>query len=212
MSKVYIYKMTSDDGGAPCVWDDTLSLAICKPAIRSSADKGSIILGFAANSLYADNTLVYAAKVTSRVEGGRYFILPRFRGRPDRIYERVNERFEWHPGAKFHSPRDLTHDLGLAPAYKRANVLVSMGSDNFRYFRGQCSLNYKARFPALKQLIEGLGQGHRVNVSDALRSEIDELVDEVFRMKSIHKRTPVPKVSCGDSCTRGNDVFQIVQC
>jgi hypothetical protein len=37
MPKIYIYKLTSDDGGAPCVRDGILSLAICKPWIRSVA-------------------------------------------------------------------------------------------------------------------------------------------------------------------------------
>lgn len=212
MPNVYIYKLTSDDGGAPCVCNGTLSLAICKPAVRSSAAKGSIILGFAANSLYSDNTLVYAAKVTLRLEDGKYFTVPEFRGRPDRIYKRVNGRFEWRPDAMFHSPSDVRHDLGLHPAYKRANVLISEGSKNFRYFGGECGFNYKARFPVLKRLIENLTQGHRVNLSNELRLEVEELVDEVFRMRSRHSRTTVPRVSCGDSCSRGDDAFHVVEC
>ena len=52
MSKIYIYKMTVDDGGAPCLRDGILSLAICKPAIRSAAEPGSLVLGFAGNELY----------------------------------------------------------------------------------------------------------------------------------------------------------------
>ena len=55
MTKIYIYKLTTDNGGAPCIKDGTLSLAICKPAIRSTAVKDHIILGFAANSLYSDS-------------------------------------------------------------------------------------------------------------------------------------------------------------
>jgi len=39
--------MTVDSGGAPCVSNGVLSLAICKPAIRSSATRGNIILGLA---------------------------------------------------------------------------------------------------------------------------------------------------------------------
>ena len=62
MTKVYIYKMTVDDGGAPCVSDGILSLAICKPAIRSTAKHENIILGFAGNRLYENNCLIYAAR------------------------------------------------------------------------------------------------------------------------------------------------------
>jgi hypothetical protein len=70
MNKVYIYKITVDNGGAPCVSGDILSLAICKPAIRSTAKCGNIILGFSANSLYKDNCLIYVARVTKNL-GGR---------------------------------------------------------------------------------------------------------------------------------------------
>ena len=38
MTQVYIYKLTVDDGGAPCVHDGVWTLAICKPAIRSTAE------------------------------------------------------------------------------------------------------------------------------------------------------------------------------
>ena len=37
MPKLYIYKMTTDNGGAPCVRDEKLSLAICMPIVRISA-------------------------------------------------------------------------------------------------------------------------------------------------------------------------------
>jgi Nucleotide modification associated domain 2 len=42
MTKVYIYKLTVDDGGAPCVQDEVLSLAICKPFIRSTAQQDNM--------------------------------------------------------------------------------------------------------------------------------------------------------------------------
>jgi hypothetical protein len=59
--RVYIYKLTVDDGGAPSIRDGVLSLAICKPAIRSTAKPFDLILGFAGNNLYEDNCLIYAA-------------------------------------------------------------------------------------------------------------------------------------------------------
>ena len=212
MSKVYIYKITSDDGGAPCVWNGILSLAICKPAIRSSAPEGSIILGFAANELDRKNPLVYAARVTSRLENGEYFVASKFRGRPDRIYEWSHGRFSWRFDAKFHSSKNLRHDLGNPPAYKRANVLLSEGTKSFRYFRCDCPLDYKSQFPSLKRLIENLNQGHRVNLSTDLRSEVDLLVKQVFRMRSIHNRTEVPSASCVHSCSREDEAFRVVEC
>ena len=78
MHRIYIYKLTSDDGGAPCVRDGILSLAICKPAIRSVAKHGSIVLGFAGNDLYKGNCLIYAATVTKNLDGRKYFSEPRY--------------------------------------------------------------------------------------------------------------------------------------
>jgi hypothetical protein len=43
---IYVYKMVVDNGGAPCVTRKLLSLAICKPKIRKSAERGSLIFGF----------------------------------------------------------------------------------------------------------------------------------------------------------------------
>jgi len=40
MARIYFYKLTTDDGGAPCVQDGLLSLAICKPMIRGTAEVG----------------------------------------------------------------------------------------------------------------------------------------------------------------------------
>jgi Nucleotide modification associated domain 2 len=49
MSDIYFYKLTADNGGAPCVRHGLLSLAICKPMIRKTAEEGDLTFGFAAN-------------------------------------------------------------------------------------------------------------------------------------------------------------------
>ena len=51
---IYIYKMVADNGGAPCVAAGLLSLAICKPMIRKSAAKGSLIFGFGGKAYLPD--------------------------------------------------------------------------------------------------------------------------------------------------------------
>src|SRR6266480_2445274 len=87
--RLYVYKITLDDGGAPCVTDDLLTLAICKPAIRSTADEGAIIFGVGSNSAPLNNRLVYVAVVTGKETKGRYYELPTYRRRGDCIYERT---------------------------------------------------------------------------------------------------------------------------
>jgi len=68
---IYIYKMVADSGGAPCVAAGLLSLAICKPMIRKSAEKGSLIFGFGGKA-YGER-LLYIACVTQKSENGEYY-------------------------------------------------------------------------------------------------------------------------------------------
>lgn len=177
MGRIYFYKLTVDDGGAPCVRDGLLSLAICKPMIRTGAKIGDLIFGFAASSLHADNRLIYIARVVGNVPNGDYYINPRFARRGDCIYERRGDEFRWRAGALYHSPRHLTHDLGQHPTYPRAHVLLS---DDFRYFGANGSAAYKARYPRVRRAVERLGQGHRVYHNELLRAELQALMRQVW--------------------------------
>ncbi len=210
--KVFIYKMTTDDGGAPCVRDNLLSLAICKPAIRSAAGRGDTILGFAANSLYRDNCLVYAARVTKNLHGKKYFTQRRYAARPDCIYRWDGTRFEWKADARFHQKSDLGHDLGEHPSYGRANVLLSKGRRNFRYFSSDCPLSYKEEYRLLKTLIENLGQGFRVNFGPKLREEIWCFLLRVWDAPWAYRETGVPDAPCGDRCRDQDEDFAAVDC
>lgn len=71
--RIYYYKLTADNGGAPCVQEGLLSLAICKPMIRSTAECCDLIFGFAANSLAPNNRLIYIARVTDKNRNGAYY-------------------------------------------------------------------------------------------------------------------------------------------
>jgi|HubBroStandDraft_2_1064218.scaffolds.fasta_scaffold182939_2 hypothetical protein len=210
MQKVYIYKMIVDDGGAPCVRDGILSLAICKPAIRSVARRGSILLGFAGKGLYADNCLVYAAKVSEHLDAREYFLEPRYATRPDCIYRWDGRGFEWKNGSKFHSSASLLRDLGEAPEYSRANVLLSEGTENFRYFREKCPIRYKKEYPHLKSLVEDLGQGHRVNFEPNLLAELRRFIPRVWDASSAYRETPIADAGCEHKC--GDDDFADVEC
>lgn len=128
--RLFVYKLSSDTGAAPCVHDGVLTLAICKPMIRSSAQVGDLLFGFAADSLSPDNRLIYIARVTAIEE--EYYNDPDYAGRPDRIYLRGEDgRFRVRSGARFHEDGTLIErDIGAFPEYDRARVLVS---DDFRY-------------------------------------------------------------------------------
>jgi len=68
---IYVYKMVTDNGGAPCVVGNLLSLAICKPKIRKSAKTGALIFGFGGKK-YRER-LIYIARVTDKLEGPTYY-------------------------------------------------------------------------------------------------------------------------------------------
>jgi Nucleotide modification associated domain 2 len=212
MAKTYIYKMTVDDGGAPCVRDGILSLAICKPTIRSTAVAENIILGFAADSLHDDNRLIYIAKVTDKLTDGKYFSESPHTSRPDSIYRWNGSRFEWKSDAKFHSAHDLAHDLGDGPEYKRANVLLSEDEENFRYFGAACPISYKAEYPVLQSLIERLGQGSRVNHEPGLEAELRRFIQRLWHTPWPYRETAVPNAPCRDKCSQADDEDFDIHC
>jgi Nucleotide modification associated domain 2 len=132
--RLYVYKLTHDHGAAPCV-DGFLSLAICKPGIRTTAHAGDVLFGFAADSLNPDNRLIYIARVTRVEDDGDYYEKATYEHRGDRIYIRGDDgRFRLRGDARYHADGDDDHilkDLGSPPEYERARVLIS---DDFRYF------------------------------------------------------------------------------
>jgi Nucleotide modification associated domain 2 len=176
----FVYKLTCDNGGAPCVYRGMLSLAICKPAIRRRAEKGDIIYGFAGSTLHRDNRLVYIAHVTEVAEGTSYWDNDRFERRPDCIYQRAagGEPFERRPDAIYHpEPENLLHDLGPHPDYENARVLLST---NYRYFGRDCELELSS-YPALARFVARIGRGDRVNFSPEVEDDLLRLEREAWK-------------------------------
>src|SRR5262245_54150290 len=134
MAKIYIYKMTVDDGGAPCVRQGLLTLAICKPAIRRRAQDGDIVMAFAADDIrgwrpsgnYRDNSLIYIAYVEENIPEGRYYSDARYEKRPDCIYEWHGNTLRHRKEAKFHQrEKDWKKDVGeKKTGYKNAHVIT----------------------------------------------------------------------------------------
>ena len=157
MSRFFVYKLTTDNGGAPCVTPDLLTLALCKPAVRSTADLGDWIFGFGDNQ-YIGNRLIYIAKVTGKLVDGAYYGARTFWSRPDCIY-RWTKAGALKPKAKprYHgSAEDTRKDVGFHPYYRRANVLLST---DFRYFGGaQCAVTIPT---VIAEFVLHITQGHR---------------------------------------------------
>ena len=179
MTKFYFYKLTCDDGGAPCVQNGLLSLAICKPMIRRTANEKNIIFGFAANSLHRDNRLIYIARVTGKLSDGKYFKETKYKNRKDCIYEWTGKTYKVRSDARFHgSEKDLEHDLGKSPGFAKASVLLS---NDFRYFGGDLPEHYKNQFPNLTKALAGLKRGHRLHHHPLLIEELQRLLNKTWR-------------------------------
>jgi hypothetical protein len=199
MQRIYFYKLTVDNGGAPCVQSGLLSLAICKPMIRSTAKPDDLVFGFAANSLKpADNRLIYVARVTKKLTKGDYYVQSKFRKRRDCIYEQHGRHFRRRAKAKYHDKAtDITHDLGRK--YERANVLLST---DFRYFGASGTDDYKAQFPRIARAIRYLKRGARVRHNELLRDELLKLKDQVWAKSRKVLGQPSNKPS-STACLRG---------
>lgn len=179
--RMFLYKLTVDGGVAPCVRRGLLSLAICKPLIRTSAEVNDVIFGFAANSLNPQNSLIYIARVTQKVFNGEYYRAEKYAARADCIYEYEKSRrlFQLRDGVTFHTTkRDLLRDLGRRPGYSRAEVLLST---DFRYFGSSGTDEYKLLFPEIGRAIDNLGRGHRANHPAELRGQLLDMIDWIWQ-------------------------------
>lgn len=196
--RTYLYKLTSDRGGAPCALaaaageEPLLTLAICKPAIRRTAQPGDRILGITSHALaqsdgYPLLSVIYAALVAEGVDARDYFNPgSEFFGRPDCIYE-----FHQRNGTAAHAGRSQLHrgaahlekDLGRYPFYKNGRVLLC---HDFRYF-GAAAPRIPSRLRLLNAAAETLGQGHRVfTEQDPESREADALFRHLWKRPTAH--------------------------
>ncbi len=175
MSRLFFYKVMYDGGGAPCAFGDVLSLAICKPQIRTTARRGDWIFGFGAQRL--GEKLIYIARVDDIAPRGEYYRDPRYSNRPDAVYEWQGHDLRWKEGALYHEPSATEHDVGLPPNYERAVVLVS---NEFRYFGRNSTDHYKQEFPVLAESVGAAGRAYRVNHSQQVQSALIALIERTW--------------------------------
>jgi hypothetical protein len=166
---IYVYKMTTDNGGAPCVYRGVLSLAICKPIIRKVAKVGSLIFGFGGQRL--KNRLIYAAYVTEKPAVGDYYHDSRFYNRPDCIYRERDGKPERIANARFHADSDQS-ETDVGKSFERAHVLLSK---NFRYFGETGTREHETRYAALAKMLARLRRYHRINHPPDVQKELLEL-------------------------------------
>ncbi len=193
--RTYLYKLTSDRGGAPCAPPPRsgsaplLTLAICKPAIRRTAKPGDCLIGLTSRMLeeksgYPALSVIYAAKVTEIVDAAAYYA-PRspHRQRPDCIYA-----YDPDTGGLCHTgrtglhadPRHRRRDLGREGIFENGRILLCR---EFTYL-GPAALVLPESLHGLRRLASELGQGHRVvdpTRNPDLHQEIEWLLIEMGR-------------------------------
>ncbi len=194
--RTYLYKLTSDRGGAPCApfpgdgQDALLTLSICKPAIRRTAQPGDRVVGLSSRALEASDgyplgAVIYAAVVERGLEPREYYAARgEFRHRPDCIYtfHRLNGTITHAGRTRLHDdPAYEARDIGRYPFYKNARTLVCR---EYRYF-GSEAVVIPEKLAGLKRVVAGLGQGHRVfDERSAEAGDLDALFQMLWRRQT----------------------------
>lgn len=162
-----------------------LTLALCKPAIRRTAQVGDRVLAITSRALqqsggYPEAAVIYCATVSEAVEARAYYARrSSFRARPDYVYHFRPATGEFrHTGktALHATPESVRKDLGGFPVYRNGRVLIC---DEFRYF-GSGAIPIPESMPRLLGIAAALGQGHRVFHGGA-DPAIDRELDRLFR-------------------------------
>lgn len=202
-TRYFFYKLVADNGGAPCPYKNILSLAICKPMIRTSAKKGDVIFGFGGKKL--QNRIIYVAVVEKVVTD--YYINPLYKDRPDCIYKNVAGKYQWKESAQFHEEGEFDSDVGKFPDYKRTKVILS---NDFRYLGREGTDDYlrNVNYTNIANSLKNLKRGHRVNHLVKLRDELEILKMNLWKKyskKIIGKPSDQDKQKSCNEC-EGNTV------
>lgn len=174
---VFVYKLINDDGGAPCVHANELSLSICKPRIRMSAQVGDWIMGFGGKSVAnLKGRLIYIAKVTSVEDGGAYYHTGKYHNRPDCIY-RPNGCGGYDViDNPFHGKDSIPHDLGTPGRYERARNLLST---EFVYFGNCKSPTDDGHLERVMRIYDSLPRDFRKNHSEEDRKHLELFIRDI---------------------------------
>lgn len=200
--RLFLYKMTSDAGGAPCVENGVLTLAICKPAIRASAVKGDWVFGVGGVNL--GGRLIYVARVTKKLTDGDYYRHSCHAWRHDAIYRWKGNSLNVRSDARYHTDgSQAAKDVGHPPEHVKASVLFSEGE--FRYLGKVGTPLDRPRYSGLAAVLDRLRQGHRVNHEAKVIGELLRLRDETWKAYppgfAGEPSQPVPKRD--GVCSRG---------
>jgi hypothetical protein len=117
-AKLYSYILACDVGGAPCVENGCLTIAICKQVMRKNAHVGDTIVGISGYKLGKIKKIIFIATITRMMTMVQYGDC----NRSDSIY---TSDLKLKAGAKFHDCSNYEKDIS------GKNVIISR---DFIYF------------------------------------------------------------------------------
>jgi len=136
--RLYSYVVKTDKGFAPNPFGSYCTLACCKPKIRKNANVGDWVIGTGSKNTVGQDKLVYAMKVTEKINFDQYFQDRRFNDRADNIYYKENGNWEQKENP-YHKKEDMIRDLsGIC-------VLIS----NHYFYFGRNAISIPNRFNEL---------------------------------------------------------------
>jgi hypothetical protein len=117
--KVFTYVQVNDGGSAPNYDPPALTLAVCKPLIRRTAQRGDLVLAFAGRRLGLDpHGVRWAGVVAEKLTFAEYWADSRFAGKkpdesknPDNFYRPTADGLEQVPNVT-HGPNAKQTDTG----------------------------------------------------------------------------------------------------
>ena len=159
--------MVSDSGFAPNPFDGFCSLACCKPIIRRTAITGDWIIGTGSKGSVGNDKLIFAMKITEKIDFDSYYHDKRFYNRLDNIY--FKNKGNWNQKKnKHHHKEDIEHDLG------GEYVLISC---HFYYF-GKNAIEIPEKFWEIIKT----GPGHKCTFPTNLVIEFIEWLGENYTL------------------------------
>ena len=165
------YVVAADRGFAPNPYGGVLTLACCKPRIRSAAAIGSWILGTHRKAVNA-KAVCFLAQVSEVTDFASYSEDSRFDCKDpshhadgDRIYRRNKNGHLIQIRNRYHGPNDYAHDTSTN------RILIC---NNFWYF-GSNIVEIPVLFSG--KLIK-IGQGHKNINDDTILHDFIELISE----------------------------------
>lgn len=149
MARFYRYIHVSDDGHAPCVDHGLITLATCKPQIRSTAKVGDWVAGYMPKGI-GEGLVTWIGRVAEAVSPTDYE--RRFRGRKDAQYRLLDDG---------HVKRvDPAYHPGIAEQRKDMSAKVLIFDQNASWYFGDRPIE----LPSMFGVLAASGQGHRVNL------------------------------------------------